>query len=90
MSLDNPNKAEKAHMAMIKSLPCGVCDASAPSDCHHITVAGRRVSHYLTIPLCKDCHQDNHNGIHGLARMWDVMKKTEMSVLAETIAKTVG
>lgn len=87
MSLDKANAAEKEHMARIKSLPCGVCDAQAPSDAHHITDCGRRVSHYATIPLCKSCHQDAHNGIHGRQVMWKIMKKTELLVLAETIAK---
>jgi hypothetical protein len=87
MSLDNANAAEKEHMARIKSLPCGVCDEPGPSDAHHITDCGRRVSHYATIPLCKSCHQDARNGIHGMGIMWKVMKKTDLLVLAETIEK---
>jgi hypothetical protein len=87
MSLDNASTAEKEHMAWIKSLPCGVCDEPGPSDAHHITDCGRRVSHYATIPLCKSCHQDTRNGVHGLGIMWKVMKKTELLVLSETIEK---
>lgn len=41
----------------------------------------------LVVPLCKSCHQDNHNGIHGQRRMWDVMKKTELDCLADTIRR---
>jgi hypothetical protein len=37
--------------------------------------------------LCKSCHQDSHNGIHGEARMWAVMRKTELSVLSEIIER---
>lgn len=83
-------RAEHQHIERVKSLPCGVCDQSAPCDAHHITEGGRRVSDYATIPLCKSCHQDNHNGIHGRKAMWQVMRKTELLVLAETIEKLTG
>lgn len=66
-------------------MPCGVCGASAPSDAHHILENSRRIGHFAVIPLCKSCHQDNHNGIHGRKAMWKVMRKTELQVLAETI-----
>lgn len=78
---------EKQHLLKIKLLPCGVCNQPAPSDAHHIKRNGKRISHYATIPLCKSCHQDNHNGIHGNKYMWDVMKLNELDVLANTIEK---
>jgi hypothetical protein len=81
------NKAESTHIERIKNLPCGVCDHDAPSDAHHILENSRRISHFAVIPLCKSCHQDNHNGIHGRKSMWKIMKKTELSVLAETIER---
>lgn len=87
MSLETITRAEQEHLQRIKSLPCGVCDQAAPSDAHHLTDGGRRVSHFATIPLCRSCHQDNHNGIHGRQAMWKIMKKTELLVLAETINK---
>lgn len=79
--------AERKHIERIKNMPCGVCDESAPSDAHHILENSRRVSHFAVIPLCKSCHQDNHNGIHGLKHMWQVMGKTELGVLAETMER---
>jgi hypothetical protein len=60
---------------------CGVCNASAPSDAHHIV----QHEQYLCIPLCKDCHQGAFNGIHGEKRIWNVYKVDEMIVLNETI-----
>lgn len=81
------NKAESAHIERIKNLPCGVCGQIPPCDAHHILENSRRVSHFAVIPLCKDCHQDNHNGIHGRKAMWKIMHKTELSVLAETIER---
>lgn len=51
---NRPNNRERLHLAKIKEMPCGVCDASPPSDAHHIV----QHNQYLCIPLCKDCHQD--------------------------------
>jgi hypothetical protein len=75
------NHQERAYLLMVKNLPCGVCGASPPSDAHHI----EQGLHYLCIPLCKDCHQGSHNGIHGRRSIWNVLKKTEQTVLNETI-----
>ena len=80
----------KDHMGRVKELPCAVCGASGPSDAHHILegrTPGRKSPDMLCIPLCKSCHQDGHNGIHGNRRMWDVMRKTELICLAETIER---
>lgn len=83
-------KDEEDYILWIKSLPCGVCEASGPSDAHHVTDSGRRVSHYLTLPLCKDCHQGGQNGFHGNKFMWLVMKVTELVLLAVIIKKLWG
>lgn len=77
------NKAEGAYLAWVKQQPCGVCDEPGPSDAHHIDQG----FHFLCIPLCKDCHQGGFNGIHGQARIWKALKKTEMTVLNETIRR---
>ncbi len=74
---------ERRYLAGVKSLPCGVCGAAGPSDAHHI----EQHKQFLCIPLCKDCHQGSFNGIHGQQRIWKVYKKTEMSVLNDTIRK---
>lgn len=84
------NSAEKAHILRVKELPCAVCGAPGPSDAHHILegrTPGRKAPDLLVVPLCKSCHQDNHNGIHGQRRMWDVMKATELVCLADTIER---
>lgn len=74
---------EKKHLLLVKELPCAVCGASGPSDAHHI----EQHLQYLCVPLCKDCHQGSYNGIHGQKRIWNVMKKTELTVLNDTIRK---
>lgn len=75
--------AQRRHLAAVKELPCGVCGAEGPSDAHHI----EQGLQYTCIPLCKDCHQGSFNGIHGQRRIWNVLKKTEMTVLNDTIEK---
>jgi hypothetical protein len=58
------SKAAKEHVGRVKSLPCALCGAHAPSDAHHILegrIQGRRSSDWVTIPLCKSCHQDPRN-----------------------------
>lgn len=76
-------KAEAAHLEAVKSLPCSVCDAPPPSDAHHI-VQGQ---HFITVALCKDCHQGGFNGIHGQRRMWLVMKVDELGALNITLRR---
>lgn len=73
---------ERMHIARIKEMPCGVCDAPPPSDAHHI----EQQLHMTCIPLCRGCHM-GFNGIHGEARIWKTLKKTEMTVLNETIRR---
>ena len=51
---------------------------------------GRRSGHWLTMPLCKDCHQGSKNGIHGERVMWKVMKKDEHDVLEWTLEGLYG
>jgi hypothetical protein len=77
------NAAQRKYLATVKTLSCGVCDAAGPSDAHHI----EQGLQYICIPLCKDCHQGSHNGIHGRKSIWNVLKKTELSVLNDTIQK---
>lgn len=76
-------KTEREHLARVKSLPCSVCDAPGPSEAHHI----EQHKQYTCIPLCESCHRSSFNGIHGQARIWKVLKKTEMSCLNDTIKK---
>ena len=81
--LNKLTTAERRYLAGVKSLPCGVCGAAGPSDAHHV----EQHLQYLCIPLCKDCHQGSFNGIHGQQRIWKVYKKTELTVLNDTIRK---
>lgn len=77
---------DRKYLAAVKELPCGVCGAAGPSDAHHI----EQGLQYICIPLCRDCHQGNFNGIHGQKRIWNVLKKTELTVLNDTIRKLLN
>ena len=39
---------------------------------------------------CKDCHQGSRNGIHGMRIMWNLMKKTELACLSDTLQALYG
>lgn len=80
------NAKERAHLARIKTMPCSVCGALGESEAHHI----QQHKQYLCIPLCESCHRSSFNGIHGQARIWKVMKKTEMSCLNDTVRQLIG
>ena len=80
------NKAERAHLDRVAQLPCAVCGDS-PVTVHHIREGqgmSQRASHWLTVPLCPDCHQGPH-GIHGDRAMLRIRKLEELDLLAKTI-----
>lgn len=83
--LNRPTAPERRHLARIKEMNCGVCNADGPSDAHHVV----QHSQYLCIPLCKDCHQGAFNGWHGQRRIWNVKKLSELDVLNATIRSLV-
>lgn len=78
-----PTAAERAHLARLKEMACVVCDAPGPSDAHHV----KQQSAWHCVPLCKDCHQGPHSGIHGGRAMWRLKKMDEVDALAETIRR---
>jgi hypothetical protein len=77
---------QRRYLATIKEMPCGVCGEMGQTEAHHI----EQHKQYLCIPLCADCHRGNFNGIHGQRRIWNVYKKTELSVLNDTLEKMFG
>lgn len=80
-----PTVAEREHIERIKGMPCGVCEASGPSEAHEL----RQGEWHTSIPLCADCHRGSFNGIHGQQRIWKVKKLDELAVLNNTIAELV-
>lgn len=80
------SKRERAHIEAVKSLPCSVCDAPAPSDAHHI----KQSQPFSCVALCKDCHQGGNNGWHGRRAMWKIKKMDELDALCVTFRRLLG
>lgn len=76
-----PTAAEREHIERVKSLPCVVCWAPPPSECHEI----EQGQWFTSVALCSDCHRGSHNGIHGRRAIWNVNKQTELTALNATI-----
>jgi len=54
------------HLNHVRGHACVVCDASAPIECAHVRMGsgagmGQKPHDYLTVALCKACHQRQHN-----------------------------
>lgn len=77
---------ERAHLAMVKALPCSVCDAPGPSEAHHV----KQGSQYTCIALCPDCHRNGLLGLHGQRRAWAIRKMDELDALAVTVRRLLG
>lgn len=75
-------KDEAAHIEAVKSIPCSVCDAAAPSAAHHINQG----QHFTTVALCYECHQGKQ-GIHGDKTLWRIRKMDELAALNITLAR---
>lgn len=77
------NKEERIHLALIKELPCSVCDAPGPSEAHHI----KQGLQYTCVALCVDCHRGPVLGLHGQKRMWAIKKMDVDDALNVTIKR---
>ncbi|CAB4132654.1 hypothetical protein UFOVP259_63 [uncultured Caudovirales phage] len=82
---NKPTIKEREHLQNVKSLPCSVCDAPAPSDAHHV----KQHRQYVCIALCKSCHQGALMGWHGQKRAWALHKMDEMDALNITIKRLI-
>ncbi len=74
---------ERAHVGMVKSLPCSVCDAPSPSEAHE----PKQGVWEIAIALCPDCHRGTH-GWHGTRQGWKMRKMfDEIDALAVTLRR---
>lgn len=91
-----PSKLESAYMGNVAELGCICCylldNGYAPAQLHHIREGqgmAQRASNWLVVPLCPDCHTGS-NGIHGDRNYLNILKMTELDLLAATIARMQG
>jgi hypothetical protein len=63
----------KKRMALVASLPCVICGAPPPSQCHHC-ISGRysqrKAPDAMTVPLCYN-HHLGAEGIHTNKAAWE-------------------
>ncbi len=88
--------AEKRHKARVAKLPCMLGyvlgEAHGPVQVHHIREGqglSQRASDFLTIPLCRECHQGDL-GVHGDRTLMRIAKVDELDLLAITIEHLVN
>ncbi len=81
--LNKLNTREREHLARVKDLPCSVCDASGPSEAHHM----KQHRQYTCIALCESCHRGALMGLHGQRRAWAIHKMDEADALNVTIQR---
>lgn len=79
-------KAEAAHVAAVKAIPCSLCDAPPPSSAHHI----KQGEAFSCVALCKSCHQGSRLGWHGERAMWKIKKMDEFDALYVTLRRLPG
>lgn len=77
---------ERVHVAKVKELDCVICNAPGPCDAHE----PEQGLWWLSIALCKDCHQGSHNGIHGRKHAWLVARMDENKATNETLRRIYG
>ena len=75
---------QRAYLAMVKSLPCSVCDTPGPSHAHHI----KQGQQYTAVALCESCHI-GYNGLHGTKAFWRIRKMDELDALDVTIRRLI-
>ena len=80
------SKKERVYIALVKELPCSVCDSQSGSEVHHI----KQHSQYTAVALCVDCHRNPVMGIHGQKRAWSIRKMDELDALNITIQRVVA
>ena len=84
----------RAHMGMVKALPCVICHKPGPSDAHHC-ISGRystqRASDFEVIPLCVQCHRHPHpDAIHSGKKSWEDRNGLDHEYLATVADMLAG
>jgi hypothetical protein len=82
---------EKAYLKAVKRLPCCTIGCGrTPCDAHHIkdmTGAGLKENDFMTIPLCKECHQEGKQSVHKAKKTWERINGTQREHVEKTQEK---
>lgn len=85
--------AQIEYQGKVAQLGCLLCREQGRgivgANLHHIREGqgmGQRASHWLVVPLCRDCHQGK-NGLHGDQSLMRISKLSELDLLAMTIER---
>lgn len=84
--LNKLNDREREHLALVKELPCSVCDQPGPSEAHHV----KQGQQYTAVALCESCHRGALMGLHGQRRIWAIKKMDELAALNVTVRRLMG
>jgi hypothetical protein len=78
--------AESRYLARLAQLDCVLC-GDTPVEIHHLRLGqgmAQRAQHWLTMPLCPDCHR-GPRGVHGDKQRLYAQKVDELDLLARAI-----
>lgn len=83
--------SSKKYEAWAKTLPCCLCHASGPSECHHMkgkgnmSGVGLRAPSWASMPLCRSCH--DYVQKVAPAQQWEFVARTLGRAIEEGILK---
>jgi hypothetical protein len=77
------------HMGRVAEMPCICCRLLGMrqkwiTNVHHVRTDREARNDFLTLPLCKDCHQ-GPKGVHGDQTYLRMLKTSEWGLLARVI-----
>jgi len=81
-----PTAMERSHLGLVKEQACSVCDATGPSEAHHI----HQAQAFTAVALCPDCHRGGKNGWHGQRQIWKLKKLDELGALNITLKRLLA
>lgn len=92
------NAKERQHILDVKQLGCYVCNLHGryiPAEAHHITLSGRRLGHFYTIPLCFNHHNQQTplgygESVHNGTKRFEQKYGTQKHILSITNQKIYG
>lgn len=83
-------KRNRAYLDWVKTLPCSKCNCEG-TEPHHIIAAGlgggmgTKADDYLSMPLCRKCHDELHDGIKDMHSQWEWVAMTLLQAIHEGV-----